>query len=69
MYAHQEPKSMNGSLKDIAVDVLSKQGYSVTVSDLYTMKFIASATRNDITGKHESVNILHNFVLKEWRGD
>ncbi|XP_077348236.1 ribosyldihydronicotinamide dehydrogenase [quinone] isoform X2 [Lithobates pipiens] len=50
VYAHQEPKSMNGSLKDIAVDVLSKQGYSVTVSDLYTMKFIASATRNDITG-------------------
>ncbi|XP_068090711.1 ribosyldihydronicotinamide dehydrogenase [quinone] [Hyperolius riggenbachi] len=50
VYAHQEPKSMNGSLKNIAVDVFSKQGCNVTVSDLYTMKFNAAATRSDITG-------------------
>ncbi|XP_066435031.1 ribosyldihydronicotinamide dehydrogenase [quinone] [Eleutherodactylus coqui] len=50
VYAHQEPKSMNGSLKNIAVDVLSEMGCSVTVSDLYAMKFNAAATRNDITG-------------------
>ncbi|XP_072267886.1 ribosyldihydronicotinamide dehydrogenase [quinone] [Pyxicephalus adspersus] len=50
VYAHQEPKSMNGSLKDIVVDVMSKQGCNVVVSDLYTMKFNAAATRNDITG-------------------
>ncbi|KAG9479323.1 hypothetical protein GDO78_012796 [Eleutherodactylus coqui] len=41
---------MNGSLKNIAVDVLSEMGCSVTVSDLYAMKFNAAATRNDITG-------------------
>ncbi|XP_063781277.1 ribosyldihydronicotinamide dehydrogenase [quinone] [Pseudophryne corroboree] len=41
---------MNGSLKHIAVDVLSKLGCHVVVSDLYAMKFNAAATRNDITG-------------------
>ncbi|XP_029446376.1 ribosyldihydronicotinamide dehydrogenase [quinone] isoform X2 [Rhinatrema bivittatum] len=50
IYAHQEPKSMNGSLKNTAVDILSKQGCSVTVSDLYAMQFKATTTRNDITG-------------------
>ncbi|XP_072008588.1 ribosyldihydronicotinamide dehydrogenase [quinone] isoform X2 [Engystomops pustulosus] len=50
VYAHQEPKSMNGSLKNIAVDVLSKMGCSVTVSDLYAMNFNAVTTRNDIAG-------------------
>ncbi|XP_044150746.1 ribosyldihydronicotinamide dehydrogenase [quinone] isoform X2 [Bufo gargarizans] len=50
VYAHQEPKSMNGSLKNTAVDVLSKMGCRVTISDLYAMNFNAAATRSDITG-------------------
>ncbi|XP_039766588.1 ribosyldihydronicotinamide dehydrogenase [quinone] isoform X5 [Ornithorhynchus anatinus] len=50
VYAHQEPKSLNGSLKDIAVTVLSKQGCRVTVSDLYAMEFEPRATRKDISG-------------------
>uniref|UniRef100_A0A6P8PXP4 Ribosyldihydronicotinamide dehydrogenase [quinone] n=1 Tax=Geotrypetes seraphini TaxID=260995 RepID=A0A6P8PXP4_GEOSA len=41
---------MNGSLKNTAEEVLSKQGCSVTVSDLYAMHFEATATRSDITG-------------------
>ncbi|NXX78398.1 NQO2 dehydrogenase, partial [Urocolius indicus] len=47
VYAHQEPKSFNGSLKRVAVEELSKQGCSVTVSDLYAMQFEPRATRND----------------------
>ncbi|XP_047414559.1 ribosyldihydronicotinamide dehydrogenase [quinone] isoform X2 [Sciurus carolinensis] len=50
VYAHQEPKSFNGSLKQVAVDELSKQGCTVTVSDLYAMNFEPRATRKDITG-------------------
>lgn len=50
VYAHQEPKSFNGSLKRVAVEELSKQGCSVTVSDLYAMQFEPRATRNDIVG-------------------
>lgn len=51
VYAHQEPKSFNGSLKRVAVEELSKQGCSVTVSDLYAMQFEPRATRNDIVGE------------------
>lgn len=50
VYAHQEPRSFNGSLKDVAVAELSRQGCRVTVSDLYAMGFEPSATRKDVTG-------------------
>ena len=39
VYAHEESQSFNGSLKDHAVDVLTKAGHSVEVSDLYAMNF------------------------------
>nr|XP_008114522.1 PREDICTED: ribosyldihydronicotinamide dehydrogenase [quinone] [Anolis carolinensis] len=51
VYAHQEPKSMNGSYKAVAVEELSKQGCSVTVSDLYEMQFEPRTTRKDIIGE------------------
>ncbi|XP_074126606.1 ribosyldihydronicotinamide dehydrogenase [quinone]-like isoform X1 [Sminthopsis crassicaudata] len=50
VYAHQEPKSMNGSLKDAAVTELSIQGCQVTVSDLYAMNFEPRATKKDFAG-------------------
>uniref|UniRef100_A0A8C9CFN0 N-ribosyldihydronicotinamide:quinone dehydrogenase 2 n=1 Tax=Phocoena sinus TaxID=42100 RepID=A0A8C9CFN0_PHOSS len=50
VYAHQEPRSFNGSLKDVAVAELSRQGCTVAVSDLYAMDFEPRATRKDITG-------------------
>ncbi|KFP73565.1 Ribosyldihydronicotinamide dehydrogenase [quinone], partial [Apaloderma vittatum] len=66
VYAHQEPKSFNGSLKRVAVEELSKQGCSVTVSDLYAMQFEPRATRNDIVG------CLHNseefsYAVETWK--
>ena len=39
VYAHQEPKSFNGALKDAAVATLTAQGHNVTVSDLCQMRF------------------------------
>ena len=39
VYAHPEPKSFNGALKDKAVETLEAQGYEVKVSDLYAMDF------------------------------
>ncbi|NXP02884.1 NQO2 dehydrogenase, partial [Thinocorus orbignyianus] len=63
VYAHQEPKSFNGSLKNVAVEELSKQGCSVTVSDLYAMQFEPRATRNDIVGRlHNSEEF--NYVVE-----
>lgn len=60
VYAHQEPKSLNGSLKRVAVEELSKQGCSVTVSDLYAMQFEPRATRNDIVGETTQTRLFFN---------
>jgi NAD(P)H dehydrogenase (quinone) len=47
VYAHQEPKSFNAALRDLAVDVLTESGHTVEVSDLCAMKF------NPVGGKHD----------------
>ncbi len=41
VYAHPEPRSLNGSLKDVAVTVLERGGHTVQVSDLYAMRWKA----------------------------
>ncbi|KUL58475.1 NAD(P)H-dependent oxidoreductase [Streptomyces sp. NRRL S-1521] len=41
VYAHPEPKSLNGSLKDLAVSTLLNAGHEVRVSDLYAMNWKA----------------------------
>jgi hypothetical protein len=50
VYAHQEPKSFNGALKDKAVQVLKDQGHTVTVSDLYAMRFDPTASKHTFKG-------------------
>ncbi len=47
VYAHPEPKSFNGAMKDLAATVLTEQGHEVKVSDLYAMKFKAIADKDD----------------------
>ncbi|XP_006870637.1 PREDICTED: ribosyldihydronicotinamide dehydrogenase [quinone] [Chrysochloris asiatica] len=47
--AHQAPSSLDGSLKEVAEDQLSRQGCTVTVSDLYTMDFERRATGEPVT--------------------
>ncbi len=49
VYAHPEPKSLNGSLKDVAVEFLESLGHQVQVSDLYAMNWKAPADGHDIT--------------------
>lgn len=39
VFCHPEPRSFNGALKDVAVETLQRQGYSVEVSDLYAEGF------------------------------
>lgn len=41
VYAHPEPTSLNGSLKDYAVRHLEAAGHTVQVSDLYAMRWKA----------------------------
>lgn len=47
VHAHPEPKSFNGALKDLAVEVLAGEGHEVRVSDLYAMGFEAVAGPGD----------------------
>ncbi|OWT79898.1 MULTISPECIES: NAD(P)H-dependent oxidoreductase [unclassified Achromobacter] len=42
VYAHPEPRSLNGALKDFAVQHLRAQGHTVQVSDLYAMNWKAT---------------------------
>ena len=65
VYAHQEPRSFNGALKDVAVAELSQQGCSVTVSDLYALNFGPRATGKDITGESQMLCgfFFSNFLL------
>lgn len=39
VYAHPEPKSFNGALKDEALSALQEKGHEVKLSDLYAMNF------------------------------
>lgn len=41
VYAHPEPRSLNGSLKNLAVSTLKRTGHEVRVSDLYAMNWKA----------------------------
>ncbi|MBX7267715.1 NAD(P)H-dependent oxidoreductase [Micromonospora sp. Llam7] len=50
VYAHPEPRSLNGSLKDLAVSTLETAGHEVRVSDLYAMNWKAAVDATDFGG-------------------
>jgi NAD(P)H dehydrogenase (quinone) len=47
VFAHPESRSLNGALRDVAVQELEAQGHAVRVSDLYSMGWKASVDRAD----------------------
>ena len=47
VYAHPEPRSLNGSLKDFAVRRLQAAGHEVQVSELYAMNWKATLDASD----------------------
>jgi len=47
VYAHPEPRSLNGSLKEFAVRRLRAAGHEVQVSDLYAMNWKAPVDASD----------------------
>lgn len=47
VYAHPEPKSLNGSLKNFTIQHLQNAGHEVQVSDLYAMDWKAALDAND----------------------
>ncbi len=63
VYAHPEPKSFNGAMRDLAVETLRAAGHGVVVSDLYATGFNAVAGAGDFTGEREDAGFLS--VAKE----
>lgn len=53
VYAHEEPLSFNGALRDTAIRVLTEEGHRVEVSDLYAMGFNPVGGRHDFTSLHD----------------
>lgn len=49
VYAHPEPRSLNGSLKEFAIKHLRDSGHVVEVSDLYAMQWKAVLDADDNT--------------------
>lgn len=47
VFAHPEPRSLNGFLRDRAIAGLRAQGHVVTQSDLYAVRFKATADAED----------------------
>ncbi|RQZ19964.1 flavodoxin family protein [Burkholderia sp. Bp9031] len=49
VYAHPEPRSLNGALRDFAVEHLEAAGHAVQVTDLYAMNWKAAFDAHDVT--------------------
>lgn len=54
VYAHPEPKSLNGALKDFTVRRLEAAGHTVRVSDLYAMRWKATLDADDTLQQKDS---------------
>src|SRR6266702_368565 len=54
VYAHPEPKSLNGALRDFCVERLQRAGHAVQVSDLYAMRWKASVDATDFLDRNPS---------------
>lgn len=51
VYAHPEPRSLNGSLKDFSIKRLQDNGHEVQVSDLYAMRWKPLLDADDNTDR------------------
>lgn len=60
VYAHPEPRSLNGSLKDAAVHALTQSGHEVRVSDLYAINFKAVADAGDFPMREAGSRLIYH---------
>ena len=60
VYAHPEPRSLNGSLKDAAVQALNQARHEVRVSDLYAMGFKAVADAGDFPTRDATLRLVYH---------
>ncbi|MEH2513093.1 NAD(P)H dehydrogenase (quinone) [Nitrobacteraceae bacterium AZCC 1564] len=65
IYAHPEPKSLTGHLKDRAVEALTAAGHEVVVSDLYAMGWKAVADGDDFPVRDRDAPLNYGHASKE----
>jgi NAD(P)H dehydrogenase (quinone) len=58
VYAHPEPASFNGALKNVAVREFERMGHTVVVSDLYRMEWQAALGADDFGGERANPDYL-----------
>jgi NAD(P)H dehydrogenase (quinone) len=58
VYAHPEPASFNGALKDVAIRELERLGHTVVVSDLYRMGWNPVLGPADFDGERANADYL-----------
>ncbi|MFJ9629289.1 NAD(P)H-dependent oxidoreductase [Streptomyces sp. NPDC101175] len=58
VFAHPEPRSFNGALKDTAVETLARAGHEVVVSDLYRLGWKAALDAADVPGERLDADFL-----------
>ncbi len=66
VHAHNEPRSFNTSMFNLAVEVLSAEGHDVIVSDLYAMKFNPVASADDFHQRAKSDHLV--YALEQRNG-
>ncbi|AVF42298.1 NAD(P)H dehydrogenase [Pandoraea apista] len=54
VYAHPQPQSLNGAIRDFAVKRLEAAGHHVQVSDLYAMQWKTTIDEHDAPGRDTS---------------
>lgn len=58
VYAHPEPRSFNGAMRDVAVATLRGAGHPVAVSDLHAMRFNPVIGPGDFLGERADPDFL-----------
>jgi len=66
VFAHPEPRSLNGSLRDFGIRTLEAAGHEVRQSDLYAMKWKAVADSADFTDGEPGVRL--TYATSSFRG-
>lgn len=66
VFAHNEPRSFNAAMKDLAVEELRAQGHEVVISDLCAMKWNPVASADDF-GERENPDYLV-YALEQRHG-
>ena len=65
VFAHPEPRSLNGALRDVAIKELEAQGHEVRVSDLYALGWKSNVDRADFPSLEPNARLIPVAASKE----